>query len=80
MPAKNAKEVVDHLKDDATAAEFARAFLASYLNPALVFLSKTEIDLLVFTRLIAAEAIDPDGPIFTISRTLNITPQPARGR
>jgi len=41
------------------AVAFCNAFIASYLTPAFGALSKSEIDLLVFSSLIAAVAIDP---------------------
>ena len=37
--------------------------MAGYPNPAFGARSKSEIDLLVFSCLIEAKAIDPDGPI-----------------
>jgi len=75
MTPRNAKELLEYFNDDKIAADFARSFLASYLTPALGVLSKTEVDLLVFSRLVEAGAIDPDGPSFTMVRALNITPQ-----
>ena len=75
MNPRNAKELIEYFDDNVVAANFARSFLSSYLTPALGVLSKTEVDLLVFSRLVEARAIDPDGPSFTIVRTLNITPQ-----
>jgi hypothetical protein len=40
--------------------------------------SKSEINLLVFTCLIEAKAIDPDAPVYDLARALNITPARAR--
>jgi hypothetical protein len=57
---------------------FARTFLTGYLEPAFGARSKSEIDLLVLTSLIAARIIDPDGPIYDIARGLNITPSRVR--
>lgn len=62
----------------AAAVKFANEFLEGYLVPAFGTRSKSEIDLLVFSSLIAAGAIDPDAPIFDTARALNITPARAR--
>ena len=63
---------------DASAATFARSFLEGYLAPAFGARSKSEIDLLVFSCLIDAKVINPDGPLYDIARGLNITPARAR--
>lgn len=78
MVAKNTDELLKLFDDDTRAAEFARAFLRSYIVPALGVLPKTEIDLRVFTLLVQAGAVDPNGSIFTLARSLNITPAKAR--
>ena len=65
--------------EDAAAAAFARRFLESYLAPAFGAHSKSEIDLLVFSCLIDAKLISPEGPMYDIARGLNITPSRARG-
>jgi hypothetical protein len=61
-----------------TAALFTRSFLRGYLAPAFGARSKYETDLLVFSCLVEAKAIDPDGPIYDIARGLNISPTRAR--
>jgi hypothetical protein len=63
---------------DAAAAAFAKSFLGEYLTPAFGARSKTEIDLLVFSGLIVAKVIDPEGAIYDIARGLNVTPARAR--
>lgn len=78
MVAKNTGELMNLFDDDKRAAEFARSFLRSYLVPALGVLPKTEIDLRVFTLLVEAGAVNPNGSIFTLARSLNITPAKAR--
>lgn len=66
-------------QDDKLAAAFGRKFIANYVTTAFGVLPKTEIDLLVFSLLIGAEIIDPNGSIYRIARALNITPTKARG-
>lgn len=66
------------LKDPAKATLFAEHFTEGYLTPAFGARSKSEIDLLVFTALIKAGAIDPTGPVYELSRALNVTPARAR--
>jgi hypothetical protein len=66
------------LSKPAVAQQFAASFVEGYLTPAFGARSKSEIDLLVFTCLIEAKAIDPDDPIYDIARALNITPPRAR--
>jgi hypothetical protein len=44
------------------------------MSPAFGARSKFEIDLLVFTCLIEAGAIDPDASVYGIARALNIPP------
>ena len=60
------------------ALRFAESFAAAYVTPAFGARSKSEIDLLVFTALVTAGAIHPQGPIYDLARTLNITPARAR--
>lgn len=60
------------------AAKFSAAFVAGYLSPAFGTRSKSEIDLLVFSCLVEAGAIDPDAPIYDLSRALNVTPTRVR--
>ncbi len=78
MAVKSTDDLLQMFDDDARAAAFARSFLRTYLVPALGVLPKTEIDLRVFTLLVEAGAIDPNGSIFTLARSLNITPSKAR--
>jgi hypothetical protein len=62
----------------AAAQKFAGAFIEGYLSPAFGARSKSELDLLVFTCLIEAKAIDPAEPIYDIARALNIPPARVR--
>jgi hypothetical protein len=66
------------LSKPGSAAKFTSAFIAAYMSPAFGARSKTEIDLLVFSCLIEAGAIDPDAPEYDIARALNITPPRVR--
>jgi hypothetical protein len=66
------------LSKQGAALKFAGSFVDSYLSPAFGARSKSEIDLLVFSCLIAANAIDADAPIYDIARALNITPARTR--
>lgn len=66
------------LSKPANAAKFTAAFIATYLTPAFGARSKTEIDLLVFSSLIEAGAIDPEAPEYDIARALNIAPARVR--
>jgi hypothetical protein len=68
------------LSKASNSSAFATAFVAAYITPAFGARSKAEIDLLVFSCLISANAIDPASPIYEISRALNITPSRARMR
>ncbi len=60
------------------AAKFTDLFVTEYLVPAFGSRSKSEIDLLVFSCLIKAGAIDPAAPEYDIARALNITPARVR--
>jgi len=66
------------LSNPENAKKFSVAFAAGYLSPAFGARSKSEIDLLVFSCLIEADAIDPAAPIYDLARALNITPMRAR--
>lgn len=66
------------LQDPIKAQAFAEHFADGYLAPAFGARSKTEIDLLVFTALIRAGAIDPTGAIYDLARSLNVTPAKVR--
>lgn len=78
MTTKSLKELRESFGDANTAAVFAKGFAKTYFSQAFGVLPKTEIDLLVFCMLIEAKLIDPDDPVFTIARALNITPAKAR--
>jgi len=65
-------------QDDTLAATFGRKFIASYAATAFGVLPKTEIDLLVFSLLVEAAVIDPNGSIFRMARALNVTPTKAK--
>src|SRR5216684_3840683 len=73
-----ADDIKDHLSKPNNAIKFTSLFIQDYLSPAFGARSKSEIDLLVFSSLIEAGAIDPDGPIYDLGRALNITPTRAR--
>jgi hypothetical protein len=60
------------------AAKLDEAFVKEYMSPAFGARSKSEIDLLVFTCLIDAKAIDPDAPVDDTARALNIPPARVR--
>jgi hypothetical protein len=60
------------------ASKFATVFVSAYMSPAFGARSKSEIDLLVFSCLIEAGAIDPGAPAYEIARALNITPARVR--
>lgn len=66
------------LSKPGNAAKFTDLFVAGYMAPAFGSRSKSEIDLLVFSSLIAAGAIDPAAPEYDIARALNITPARVR--
>ena len=70
--------VYEKLKAAKGGDAFIEAFLEPYLSPAFGARSKSEIDLLVFTALVRAGAIDPEGPIYDLARSFNITPARAR--
>ena len=71
-------EIKAALSKPANAAKFTGAFIAAYITPAFGARSKAEIDLLVFSCLIEANAIDPEAPEYEIARALNITPARVR--
>lgn len=62
----------------AVGTKFAAAFVSGFLTPAFGSRSKTEVDLLVFSALVEAAAIDPEAPLFDIARALSISPARAR--
>lgn len=66
------------LTKPSNAVKFAGSFVGAYMSPAFGAKSKSEIDLLVFTCLIEANAIEPEAPIYEIARALNVTPTRAR--
>jgi len=66
------------LSKTASAAKFTSVFISAYTSPAFGARSKSEIDLLVFSCLIDAGAIDPQAPEYDIARALNITPARVR--
>lgn len=71
-------DITKALSKSANASTFAMAFVDGYLSPAFGARPKSEIDLLVFSCLIAAGAIDPALPTYEIARALNITPSRVR--
>jgi hypothetical protein len=78
MVASTLEDVRKAFADKDVAAVFAKAFIDRYASVALGVLPKTEIDLTVFSLLIEAKIIDPEGSVFRIARALNITPTKAR--
>jgi hypothetical protein len=79
MVAATIEQVRKAFDDQKVAAAFAREFMAKYAATAFGVLPKTEIDLLVFSQLVQAKAIDPNGSIFRIARALNVSPTKAKG-
>jgi hypothetical protein len=77
-PATTLPELVEQLSDPAIGAKFASWFAARYFAPALGALPKSEVDQLVFDSLVEIGLIDPNGAIFAMARTLNVTPAKAR--
>lgn len=71
-------DIKKSLLDPAKALTFTEHFVDGYLSPAFGARSKSEVDLLVFTALIKAGAIDPGAAIYDLARTLNITPTRVR--
>ena len=71
-------DIAAALSKSSNAVKFAGSFVGAYTSPAFGAQSKSEIDLLVFTCLIEANAIDPDAPVYEIARSLNVTPARAR--
>jgi len=71
-------EISERLRETRAATVFAGEFVRRYLDPAFGARSKSEIDLLVFSCLIQAGAIDPSGSLYDIARALNITPARVR--
>jgi hypothetical protein len=61
------------LSKPTNAVKFSGSFIEAYMAPAFGARSKSEIDLLVFSCLIEAGAIDPEAAIYDIARSLNIT-------
>ena len=70
--------ILSALDDPEKARLFARHLMTAYLSPAFGARSKSEIDLLVFDALTRARAIEPNGAIYDLARTLNVTPAKAR--
>src|SRR5579859_4968698 len=71
-------DLMTAITEPEAAKTFATAFVGEYLMPAFGARSKSEIDLLVFTCLIEAGAIDPAAPIYDIARAFNLTPARVR--
>ncbi|MEA2823035.1 MAG: hypothetical protein QOJ86_5039 [Bradyrhizobium sp.] len=71
-------DIASVLSKSANAVKFCDLFVRGYSEPAFGARSKSEIDLLVFTCLIEAKAIDPEAPVYEIARALNITPTKVR--
>jgi hypothetical protein len=65
-------------KDDKAQVKFMKVFGTEYFSRPFGTTPKSELDLLVFRALIAAEQLDPNGPIFSIASALQITPAKAR--
>jgi hypothetical protein len=71
-------DIRNALTKPGSAQRFAAAVIDAYLAPAFGARSKSEIDLIVFTALIEAKALDPTAPIYDIARALNIPPARVR--
>src|SRR5580704_2550840 len=63
---------------DAQHARFARGFLERYLTPAFGSLTKSEIDLLVFSLLHEVGFVRPSDSQYEIARRLRVTPARVR--
>jgi hypothetical protein len=61
------------------AMKFSASLVEGYMSPAFGARSKSEIDLLVFSCLVEANAIDSSAPTYEIARALNVTPARVRG-
>jgi hypothetical protein len=71
-------DVAAALSKPSNATKFCELLVGAYMTPAFGARSKPEVDLLIFTCLIEAKAIDPAAPIYDIARALNITPARVR--
>lgn len=76
--ARNLDEVREAFDDQEVAARFGRAFITRYASTAFGALPKSEVDLLVFSLLVDCGALDVNGPMYRIARSLNVTPAKAR--
>ena len=72
------EQLKGRLRDPEVGAAFAAAFADGYFAVAFAATPKSEIDQLVFDALVKVKIIDANGPIYTIARTLKITPAKAR--
>ncbi|WP_158918706.1 hypothetical protein [Caulobacter sp. S45] len=79
MPASSLQDLKTQLADPHIASKFTQAFAARYFSVALGVLPKGEVDQLVFDCLVEVGLIDPEGPIFAITRALNVQPAKAKG-
>lgn len=78
MVSQTIEQVRRAFDDPVIAAAFGREFMTQYAATAFGVLPKAEIDLLVFSQLIKAKVIDPNGSIFRIARALNVSPAKAK--
>lgn len=78
MGARSRGELLTMMADDGVAAAVGRGLVESYMATAFGALPKSEIDLLVFTLLVQSKVLDPNGAVFAVARTLNVTPAKAR--
>lgn len=76
---KSLKCVQDLLKaDNAAKIAFMNVFATEYFLRPFGTMPKSELDFLVFSGLVEAKLIDPNGAIFLIASALQITPAKAR--
>jgi hypothetical protein len=78
MTAASIQDLRVQLADPKIATGFTQAFVARYFSLALGALPKSEVDQLVFDCLVEVGIIDPEGPIFAITRALNVQPAKAK--
>lgn len=74
MAASSLNDLRTLLKQPAHSTPFVETLVDGYFGTAFGALPKTEIEQLLFTAMIRAKAIDPDGPIYDIARALRIKP------
>jgi hypothetical protein len=78
-PPKSLKALSANLAmNDAAKIAFMKVFASEYFARPFGTMPKNELDFLVFSALVEANQIDPNGAIFSIASALQITPAKAR--